>query len=229
MKRTRREVLGIAIGAAVLGPAALGGPLAPPETALVTGQPKPLKLEEVKGFLSKDQLAAHHQTHYSGAVKSLLQIGQELEGADRSRANANWSDVRGLKREEVHAINSVVLHEMYFDGLTETSADPTAPANDALKGRFGSLERWVDDFKAAALSTRGWAVLAWQPMNRKLYNIVSDVHDVGPMVLGVPVVVLDCYEHAFYVDYRSKKGDYVSAFFRFIDWAEVERRIRALK
>jgi len=59
--------------------------------------------------------------------------------------------------------------------------------------------------------------------------LVTDVHDVGPLVSGVPLVVLDCYEHAFYVDYKNRKGDYVSAYPKFVDWAEIDRRIRAAK
>jgi Fe-Mn family superoxide dismutase len=198
-------------------------------SALVTGKIKAIKYEALPGFLSKDQLTPHHQAHYGGALKSLLQIEGELEGADRSKANANFAPVRELKREEVHAMNSVILHELYFDGMAAAGGNPSDAAQDVLKKRFGSVDKWVEDFKAAAVSARGWAILGLHPVSGKFYNFVSDVHDVGIPVLGIPLVVIDCYEHAFYVDYKNKKADYVSAYPKFIDWAEVDRRIKAVK
>jgi Fe-Mn family superoxide dismutase len=199
-------------------------------SALATGAPKALPYEALPGFLSRDQLAPHHQAHYGGALKSFLQIGLELEKADLSKANSNYAAVRELKKEEVHAMNSVLLHELYFDGMSAAGGDPGEAAQDVLKKRFGTVEKWVDDFKAAAVSARGWAILALHPANRRLYNVVSDVHDVGIPVQGIPLVAIDCYEHAFYVDYKNRKGDYVSAYPKHIAWREVERRIReALK
>lgn len=223
---TRREFLALSASLPLVG-AAEAPPPADEASALTTGKPKALKYEALAGFLSKEQLTPHHQAHYGGALKSLLQIEQELEGADRSKANANYSPIRELRREEVHAMNSVVLHELYFDGLTPTSGDPGEAAQDLLKQRFGSVEKWVDDFKAAAIAARGWAILAQHPVNGKLYNIVCDVHDVGIPVLGRPLAVIDCYEHAFYVDYKNKKADYVAAYPKFIDWAEIDRRLKA--
>jgi Fe-Mn family superoxide dismutase len=224
---TRREFMALSAAAAMLRPAAASAQDA--VSALVSGKLKPLKYEELKGFLSKDQLSPHHGAHYGGAFKSLTQIETELEGVDRSQANANYSAIRELKREQIHAMNSVVLHEMYFDGMAPAAGDPGEAARDMLAKRFGSIDKWVEDFKAAAVSARGWAILCHHPVNQKLYNVVTDVHDVGPLVLGIPLVVIDCYEHAFYLDYRNKKGDYVSAYPKFIDWPEVDRRIRAAK
>jgi Fe-Mn family superoxide dismutase len=224
----RREFLALSAAVPFLRPT--GATAAGEEgSALVTGKVKSLKYEELKGFLSKDQLLPHHQAHYGGALKSLLQIESELESADRSKANANYSPFRELKREEVHAMNSVVLHELYFDGMTAPGSAPGEAVQDVLGKRFGSVDRWVEDFKAAAVSARGWAILALHPVSGKLYNFVSDVHDVGIPVLGVPLVVADCYEHAFYVDYKNKKGEYVSAYPKYIDWAEIDRRVKSVK
>ena len=225
---TRREFLAVAAAAGLVRPG-LARSQEDAGSALASGKVKPLKFEEVKGFLSKDQLGLHHGVHYGGAVKSLLQIETELEGADRSKANANYSSVRELKREQVHAMNSVVMHELYFDGIGAAPGDPGEAAREALKKRFGSLDRWLEDLGAAAVSARGWALLVQQPVNGKLYNVVTDMHDIGPMVFGVPLVVIDCYEHAFYVDYRNKKADYVAAYPKFIDWSEVDKRIKSMK
>ena len=221
---TRREFMALSAAVPFLKPGS-----AQEGSALVTGKIKPMKYEELKGFLSKDQLTPHHQAHYGGALKSLLQIETESEAADRSKANANYSAIRELKREEVHAMNSVILHELYFDGMAASGGDPGEATADTLKKRFGSVDKWVDDFRAAAVSARGWAILALHPVSGKLYNFVSDVHDVGIPVLGIPLVVIDCYEHAFYVDYKNKKGEYVGAYPKHIDWAEVDRRVKSAK
>lgn len=227
---TRRDFLALSAAVPFLAPdlaqAAQEGAVA---SALITGKLKPMKYEALPGFLSKDQLTPHHQAHYGGALKSLLQVEVEIESADRSKANANYAPIRELKREEVHAMNSVILHELYFDGMTAASADPGEAAQDILKKRFGSVDKWLEDFKAAAVSARGWAILALHLVSGKLYNFVSDVHDVGIPVLGVPLAVIDCYEHAYYVDYKNKKGDYVSAYPKHIDWSEVDRRLKAVK
>src|SRR5262245_24206481 len=228
MMTTRREFMALASTVPFLRPDTASA-LAEDGSALVTGKIKALKYEELKGFLSKDQITPHHQAHYGGALKSLLQIETEMEGADRSKANANCSAIRELKKEEVHAMNSVILHELYFDGMSAAGGDPGEAAQDVLKKRFGSVDKWVDDFKAAAVSARGWAILALNPVSGKLYNFVSDVHDVGIPVFGIPLVVIDCYEHAFYVDYKNKKGDYVAGYPKHIDWAEVDRRVKAAK
>jgi Fe-Mn family superoxide dismutase len=226
---SRREFLALSASVPFLAPDLAQAAQDGGASALVSGRIKPLKYEELKGFLSKDQLTPHHQAHYGGALKSLLQIETELQGADPSKAGANYAPIRELKKEEVHAMNSVILHELYFDGMSAAGGNPGEVAQDALKKRFGSTDRWIEDFKAAAVSARGWAILARHPVSGKLYNFVSDVHDVGIPVLGIPLVVIDCYEHAFYVDYRNKKGDYVAAYPKFVDWVEVDRRIKSAK
>ena len=91
-----------------------------------------------------------------------------------------------------------------------------------------SVERWAEDFRTCGVAAGGWAILARDAVNGKLYNVSSDLHENGVIWLGQPLVVCDVYEHAFYVDYTNKKADYVAAFLKFIDWAEVDRRLSAV-
>ena len=106
--------------------------------------------------------------------------------------------------------------------------DPSSAVAARLKSRFGAVDRWLADFVAAAKSARGWAMLVAHPVNGKLYNVVSDSHDDGIVTCGNPVVVIDCYEHAFYVDYQNRKADYADAYTGYINWAELDRRFKRL-
>lgn len=181
-------------------------------SGLITGKPRPTRYRTIKGFLSSEQVRWHHESHYGGALRA-------FNGLD--------ADPTGRHRTRVAKANSVLLHELYFDNMSAKPGDPGRATNEALKGRFGSVERWIEDFRAAGRSCRGWAVLCWHPVNGKLYNVCSDSHDDGPVWSGVPLVVADVYEHSYYIDYQNRKGDYVDAFTDHVDWAEVERRVRA--
>ena len=182
------------------------------DSGLVTGKPKALPYAKIAGFLSKDQIRWHHGSHYSGALKAFTRLDANPTGDHRTR---------------IAKANSVVLHELYFDNMTARKAEPAAATQEALTKRFGSLDRWLADFAAAARSCRGWAVLAYHPINGKLYNIASDSHDDGPSWFGVPLVVVDMYEHSYYIDYQNKKADYVEGFIVHLDWTEFDRRLRA--
>jgi len=102
--------------------------------------------------------------------------------------------------------------------------DPAADVRAAIEKRFGSIEKWADDFVASAKSAAGWAMLVKHPVNGKLYNVVSDEHSMGIVCMSIPLVVIDTYEHAFYIDYQNRKAEYVEKFIEHIDWTEANRR-----
>lgn len=227
---SRREVIQTAAALGVGGTLAAGVAAQPPAagSALVTGTPKPLKYEEIPGLLTKSQVAPHYTAHYGGALKRYLAVEQQLEklfaGQEPAAGDAHVFAVR----DRVNKMNSVLLHELYFDGLAPAPPAPAGPLAGALARRFGSVDRWAEDFRTCCLAAAGWGVLARDAVNGKLYNVASDLHEVGVIWLGQPLVVCDVYEHAFYVDYQNKKADYVANFVRFIDWAEAGRRYQAL-
>ena len=211
MKPTRRELL---YGAASVTGAGLLPALPLQEerqSGLVSGVPKALRYTELSGFLSEEQISWHHDSHYGGALKKFTQLDAAVTGDHRSR---------------IAKANSVILHELYFDNMTNEDSNPTGAANAAIADRFGSVDRWIDDFRAAAMSSRGWAVLAWHPVNGRLYNLATDAHDDGPMWFGVPLVVVDMYEHSYYIDFQNRKADYVDGFIEHLNWVEIDRRIR---
>jgi Fe-Mn family superoxide dismutase len=131
-----------------------------------------------------------------------------------------------LKQIQSSRGNSVILHELYFDGLELKATAPPEGIKSAIVGRFGSIDRWATDFISSARTAAGWAMLVVHPVNGRLYNVISDEHAQGPLWLAAPLVVIDVYEHAFYIDYQNRKGDYVERFLSFVDWKEADRRYR---
>lgn len=193
-------------------------------SGLATGNPKPLKHKAIPGFLSAEQIAPHHTAHYGGALKGYVAADKRLEESIQSGTAVDAAAYGALKRTINSRGNSVILHELYFDGLAPQKVDPVEDVRAAIEKRFGSLEMWTADFIASAKEAAGWAMLVKHPVNGKLYNVVSDEHAMGVLWMAVPLVVIDTYEHAFYIDYQNRKAEYVEKFVSFIDWKEVSGR-----
>lgn len=197
------------------------------QSGLVTGQPKPLRHKEIPGFLSAAQIAPHHTAHYGGALRAVVAADAKLEESTKSGAPTDPAAFAHLKRLINSRGNSVVLHEFYFDGLAPKGVDPQQNVRAAIEGRFGSLEKWSADFIASAKEAAGWAMLVKHPVNGKLYNVVSDEHAMGVLWMARPIVVIDTYEHAFYIDYQNRKAEYIEKFMAHIDWNEANLRFKS--
>ncbi|MDA1013781.1 MAG: Fe-Mn family superoxide dismutase [Planctomycetota bacterium] len=197
-------------------------------SGLVTGKPKPLKHKAIPGFLSAEQIAPHHTAHYGGALRGYSGADAKLEASIKSGEAIDGDAYGALKRAVNSKGNSVVLHEMYFDGMTPQAPDPAAAIRTAIEQRFGSLDKWSADFAASAKGAAGWAMLVKHPVNGKLYNVVSDEHAMGVLWMATPLIVIDTYEHAFYIDYQNRKADYVAKFLAHIDWNEANTRFRSV-
>lgn len=232
----RRTFLFLSTGAALGNFAAPGLNAAHHESAvgldfshsgLVTGELKELKHKEIPGFLSAEQIAPHHTAHYGGALRGYKAADEKIEASVKGGEPLGAAEHGALKRSINSKGNSVVLHEMYFDGLAPKQPDPGKDVRSAIEKRFGSLDKWAADFVASAKGAAGWALLVKHPVNGKLYNVVSDEHAMGVVAMSIPLVVLDTYEHAFYIDYENRKADYIEKFLDHIDWNEVNARYQA--
>ena len=196
------------------------------KSGLSTSKPKPLRHKEVPGFLSAAQIAPHHDAHYGGALRAFVGVEEKLEESFTSGKAIDAAAFERMKQVQSSRGNSVILHELYFDGIALKATDPPEGLKVAVAKRFGSVDRWAADFVASAKAAAGWAMLVVHPVNGRLYNVLSDEHAQGPLWLAVPLVVIDTYEHAFYIDYQNKKAEYVETFLKFIDWTEAELRYR---
>ncbi|MEX0718965.1 MAG: Fe-Mn family superoxide dismutase, partial [Planctomycetaceae bacterium] len=157
-------------------------------SGLVTGKPKPLRHEAIPGFLSAAQITPHHTAHYGGALNGYLAADKRLEESAQSGTPLDAAAFGALKRIVNSRGNSVVLHEMYFDGMTAEAPDPHQDLRQAIERRFGSLEKWIADFIASAKEAAGWAMLVLHPVNGRLYNVVSDEHAQGVLWMAAPLV-----------------------------------------
>src|SRR3989338_5113910 len=186
---------------------------------------KPLKYKELQGFLTEKQLSEHHDVLYAGYCKNLDKIRDAIKKTDLENVNATYSDLRELKVEETFAANGVRLHEGYFDAL-----GGAGKANGAIlkliEKDFGSYEKWEAEFRALGLCSRGWVVLVFDWVDNKLHNYVADVHNQGGVWNCSPVLILDVYEHAYFIDYATARKKYIDAFFQNIDWTECNTVIK---
>jgi superoxide dismutase, Fe-Mn family len=214
------------IGAAGLGAAglALAAELRP-EIAVaqaawtaVTYEIKPLPFDpsRVKG-MSEKLLVSHYENNYSGAVKRLNAIGAQLASIDY--ATAPTFLVNGLKREELIAANSMILHEHFFNAIGG-DGQPTGTLAAAIKRDFGSVDRWRAEFSAMGKAEgggSGWVILAYSPRDKRLVNSWAADHTTT-LAGGRPVLVLDMYEHAYHMDYGAKAAAYVDTYMQGIRW-----------
>ena len=234
---TRREMLETAgwIGAgAVTGGLTAGRAIAadpaPPKPPAYLGEhavkPLPFDPTKLKG-LSEKLLVSHHDNNYAGAVKRLNLIQQQLGSLP---ADAPPYQYGSLKREELIASNSMVLHELYFANLGGAGPAGGAAA-DLLKAEYGTLDAWERDFRQTALSLgggSGWVIVAYDRPSGGLHNWWAWDH-TNQVAGGEPVLVLDVYEHAYAIDYGAATKAYLDAFLANMQWDEVNRRIARAK
>lgn len=189
---------------------------------------KKLKYKELKG-LSEKQLAEHHDVLYAGYVKKVAAIADAIKAANLEGTNPTFSELRELKVEETFAVNGVKLHEAYFDNMGGEGGNPNGKIAELLERDFGSVDTWMQQFKACGLAARGWAVLAYDLETKQLRNVVCDLHNQGGIWNCVTILVLDVYEHAYFIDYATARAKYVDAFMDNIDWDEVNSRLETYK
>ncbi|HZP79858.1 MAG TPA: Fe-Mn family superoxide dismutase [Pseudolabrys sp.] len=169
-------------------------------------------------------IESHYENNYGGAVARLNAIAEELAALDSQTAPAHV--ISRLKQEEMAALNSTLLHELYFASLGGDGRTVPETMASAIARDFGSVDRWRHEFidlaNALAIGS-GWVLLTWVPRDRRLIN--QTVTDACPGIAGgIPILALDMYEHAYQIDFGTNAAAHVAAFMRNIDWNAVEGR-----
>lgn len=182
--------------------------------------------------ISKPQFEAHMNL-YKGYINKYNEVEEKLStNAERASANSTYSHFRGLKRGESYALDGVILHELYFENIGGQDEELRHEQDDlinAIEKFYNTFDQWKEDFIATAKASRGWVVFCYDQRTKTLKNSSLDAHDLGNLVLCFPILVLDMYEHAYFLDYADNKSEYIDNFMKNINWDIVHRRINKIK
>ncbi len=170
--------------------------------------------------ISRETIEAHHKL-YEGYVNKRNEIMGKLAEIDLAGANQVYSELRALKVELSFAIGGIKNHEIYFEHLGGGGGDPDGAVKSLIVRDFGSVADWRADLKATGMAGRGWAWTAYDWDEGRLFNYLGDAQNTFPIWNATPLVALDVYEHAYFIDYRTDRAAYIDAFFDNLDWDTV--------
>jgi Fe-Mn family superoxide dismutase len=175
-------------------------------------------------YLSIKLIESHYENNYGGALRRLNAITEQLETLDWAKTPGYV--INGLKREELIALNSTLLHELYFACLGGEGGPPPEAMASVLTRDFGSVRRWREEFVAmgnALSGGSGWVLLTYVPRDRRLINQYASDHSQA-VAGGIPILALDMYEHAYHMDFGANAKAYVAAYMRNLDWSAAQER-----
>jgi Fe-Mn family superoxide dismutase len=167
--------------------------------------------------ISRETIEAHYKL-YQGYVNKRNEILGKLGGVDLSSANQVYSEVRALKVELSFAIGGIKNHEIYFEHLGGPGGDPAGVFGDLVKRDFGSVADWKADLKATGMGGRGWAWTAYDWDEGRLFNYIGDAQNSYPIWNATPLVGLDVYEHAYFIDFGTDRAAYIDKFLDNLDY-----------
>jgi len=179
-----------------------------------------------QGSISDKTLEIHHDKLYLGYAKKKDEIQEKLSSLSAeglSASNQTYSELRGLKDGETFAVNGTYLHEWYFENMGGNGSI-TGEIAEAISKEYGGLEKFQQIFSACGMAARGWVVLAWDVHDKALRVYTGDAHNHGGVWGAIPLLVLDVYEHAYFIDFGSDRKSYINEFFTHINWEEVNKR-----
>ena len=196
--------------------------------------PRPYSDEEAKKLL-KDVVSPetsdwHYNTHHKGYVTFLNKIEQQLEKADVTAANGNWSEFGELKRRYTWNHAGALLHDVYWAVLGGDGDPAKGPeVKAALEKQFGSIDKWKADFKAAAFAAKlsGWGLLVYDALwSKQLINVLVDEHQYGAIWGGIPLIACDVFEHAYYHKDGPGRAKYIDNFLNGLHWGRINARYK---
>ncbi len=183
---------------------------------------KELGYKDLPNLTSK-QLAEHHDILYKGYVKKLNEINEKLANLNHGSGNGTFGDYRELKIEGSFAYNAVRLHELYFENMGGTGA-PSKDMMSKLDESFMSFQDFEEELMDAGLSARGWVVLGLDE-DGQLRLHLCDAHNMNGIWGSKPILVMDVYEHAYFIDFGTNRKEYIDGFIKNIEWDVVEKRL----
>jgi Fe-Mn family superoxide dismutase len=240
MNLTRRDLIAAAT-AAGLGSTALG------QLASATSNQKRNKMEpKLVHVPSEADIAkalktaphgiseATHKAHlglwqgYANKTNEIRKALAELE-MDPAKANQIYSQIRALKVNYAFAYGGYKNHNVYFDTIGGNGGPATGDVATLINDAYGSFENWAKDWKTTGIGARGWAYLAYDHDEERVFNFIGDSQDTFPAWNSTLILALDVYEHAYFLDFQTARAKYIDAYFNVIDWDAVNARLAKAK
>lgn len=178
--------------------------------------------------LLSDKTKKQHQELLEGYVRELNDISNKLDTVDKLAANLNNSVYRSLKIDETYNHNAAFLHGLYFENISDLSSTISVDSLPYMRlaRDFGSFDKWQEDFVACCLSARnGWAMTVYNVQLKRYMNTVIDLHSSNVMIGIIPIIVMDCWEHAYFKDYLANRKPYSFGMMKELNWSKIEERI----
>jgi Fe-Mn family superoxide dismutase len=189
----------------------------------------PYKPNALEPHLNAEIVTIHHDKHHAAYVKGL---NTALAGLEEARKKGDFSGVQALSRALAFHGSGHILHTLYFANLAPKSTPPDGALLDAIKAQFGSVETLTGQMSEATSSVAGsgWGVLAYEPIGRRLLVMQVEKHENQVLCGAAPLLVIDAWEHAYYLQYQNRRPDYIKAIWNVINWEEAGRRFeKAMK
>lgn len=198
---------------------------------IINIQPKTFsqKIFQMNGISQKT--VEEHLKLYQGYIVKYNEIQEKLaslKDEDYQKANQTFSLIRELKMELSFAWGGVINHEIYFSHLGGGGGQPKDKLLEQIKKDFGSFENYKRDVKATGMAARGWVWTAWNEREERLVNYLGDAQNTFPVWWAKPILALDTYEHAYFIDYGVNRASYIDAFFDNLDWQVVEKNFQTV-
>jgi Fe-Mn family superoxide dismutase len=182
--------------------------------------------KDLAPYLSEQQLTIHHQKHHQAYVNGANAIFEKL---DKARKEGTDLDMKSTLKELSFNIGGHILHSLFWGNLTPAakSGKPRGTLADSINKEFGSFERFKKEFSQAAMSVEGsgWAALSFSEQDIPIVMQIEK-HNANVYPTFKILMVLDVFEHAYYIDYKNDRGKFVEAFWNIVNWDEVEKRMR---
>jgi len=186
----------------------------------------PYGYKDLEPHMSEQQLTIHHQKHHQAYVNGANAI---LERLDKARKDGADLDVKATLKELSWNIGGHILHSLFWDNLAPTgkSGKPSGTLSNAIDKEFGSFERFKKEFTQAAISVEGsgWAALTLCRQTRRPIIMQIEKHNTNVYPAFRILMVLDVFEHAYYIDYKNERAKFVDAFWNIVNWSEVNKRL----
>ncbi len=190
----------------------------------------PYSYKDLEPFMSEEQLMIHHDKHHQAYVNGANAIFEKLE---KARKEGTDLDMKSTLKELSFNIGGHLLHSLFWDNLMPANRailKPTGTIANEIEKEFGSFERFKKEFTQAAMSVEGsgWAALTFDIQTKRLIIMQIEKHNTDIYPSFRILMVLDVFEHAYYLDYKNDRAKFVESFWNIVNWVEINKRLEKL-